>query len=157
MGTYQISKCGHCKKTWASMEYLADSSCGPSIIKCVLCDSLNLTRMKLYRDMTFFKRFIFWLVRGIVKPIFGLFMLGLGIGFLYWQYLTIDEGGQTPMSHMFEINNWFTIIFFNAIAIGLGWLGILNIRDSLSIKMQINQMEKLFDKNGGYLWSNQEY
>ena len=157
MGTYQTSKCGHCKKTWAFMEYGGDSSCGPPVIKCVHCNGLNRTKMKLYREMTFFNKLTFWLGRGLVKPIFGLFMIGFGMAILYWQYLTVEDNGQSPMSHMLEINNWFGIIFFHAIAIGVAWLGISQIRDTLSTKKQVQIMEQIFDENGGFFWSNQQY
>ncbi len=113
--------------------------------------------MKLYRDMTFFNKLTFWLGRGLVKPIFGLFMIGFGVGILYWQYLTVEDNGVSPMSHMLEINNWFGIIFFHAMAIGVAWLGIAQMRDTFSTKRQIIAMEQLFDENGGFFWSNQQY
>lgn len=157
MGTYQTSKCGYCKVTWSFMEYGGDSSCGPPVIKCVHCKGLNRTKMKLYRDMSPFNRITFWIGRGLVKPIYGLFMIGFGVGLLYWQYIIVEEDGQTSMEHMLEINNWIGIVFFNAIAVGLMWLGISQIRDTFSIKKQIDQMENIFDENGGYFWSNQQY
>ena len=157
MGTYKTSKCGHCKKTWAFMEYGGDSSCGPPIIKCVHCNSLNRTKMKLYRNMNLFSRITFWLGRGLFKSIFGFFMIGFGLAIFYWQYLTVEENGQTPLAYMLEINNWFGIIIFHAIALGVVWLGIFQIKEALSTKKQIKSMEELFDKNGGFFWSNQQY
>lgn len=157
MGTYQTSRCGHCKKTWAFMQYGADSSCGPSVIKCIHCNSLNRTKMKLYRDMTSFDRFTFWLRRGFLKPIIGLIMLGIGMGIIYWQYLTVEENGQFPMANMLENNGWFGIIIIHVIAISFAWYGISHIKDTLLTKKQIKEMEEIFDKNGGFFWSNQQY
>lgn len=157
MGTYQTSKCGNCENTWSFMKYGGDSSCGPSVIKCVHCNGLNRTKMKLYRDFSLLNKLAFWLGRGLFKPIFGLFMMVSGLGILYWQYLTVEDNGLSPMSHMLEINNWFGIIFFHAIAIGVAWLGISKITDTFSTKKQIMAMEQLFDKNGGFFWSNEQY
>ena len=139
------------------MEYGGDSSCGPPVIKCIHCNSLNRTKMKLYRDMTIFNKITFWLGYGVFKTIFGAFMIFFGMGTLYFLYAIFQDNGLTMMAHMLEINNWFGIILFHAIAAGVTWVGILQIRETLSAKKHIKIIEDLFDKNGGYFWSNQQY
>ena len=113
--------------------------------------------MQLYKEMSGISRFLFWLGRGFLKPIFGIFAAGIGIGILYWQYFIIEDHGKTPMNYMLEIKNWFGIIFFNILGIGIFWFGITQIRDTLKTYSHIKLMQHVYDKNGGFFWSNQQY
>ena len=79
------------------------------------------------------------------------------------------------LSKYFKINYIFILLIINTlktielwsfqlliriihvIVIFFTWYGISHIKDTLSIKKQIKEMEELFDKNGGFFWSNQQY
>ena len=157
MATYQTTKCGHCNTKWSFMQYGEDSSCGAPIIKCINCKGLNKTKMKLYRDMNSINRFMFWIGRGFVKPLASLVMIAVGIYVLYRIYFITDKFGVTHMSEMLEINNWLVIIFSNVVPLVIVFMGAEQIKDTLSLTKQLKLMEKTFDENGGFVWSNQQY
>lgn len=157
MGVYQTTRCGVCNHEWGFMRYGGDSVCGPPLVKCVHCKSVNKTNMKLYSDMTTLERILFWFGQGFQKPFFGLLGFAAGIAIIKWLYFSIDENGQTSIQYMISIENGFGLIFFHSLPLLCFWFGYILISDSLSTKRQLNQMEATYKGNGGFLWSNEQY
>ena len=87
--------------------------------------------------MSTFDRLFFWLGQGAYCFVFG--PLGLG--------------GAISIAFYTDFNIFLRII----ISIILGCLGILVFFNLFTKPQQIKDMEELFDKNGGFLWSNEQY
>jgi membrane protein implicated in regulation of membrane protease activity len=109
--------------------------------------------MKLYRDFSLGERFLFWFSKGLLMPLYAMLMMVGGVFIIDWLYFTINEDGQSNFSYMLGISNWIGIIFFHAILALFLYLGIVQIKDTLSTKRQVREMEEIFDKNGGFFWS----
>ena len=136
MATYQTTKCGSCGTTWDSMGAV-DSNIGPPKVKCRFCNGMNKTKMYLYRDANWFGRLYHWATSLVYAIIFGGILLMVGIGGLLGKF---DAG-------------WigYTIGF---VALVVSFIMFKNVLD---IPKSIKNLEKLYDKNGGFLWSDEQY
>ena len=137
MAVYTTTKCGSCGAKWEDDSVRVFSSVGPPLVKCKACNINNKTSLKLYRDMSTFDRLFFWLGQGAYCFVFGPLGLGSAISIAFYT----------------DFNIFLRII----ISIILGCLGILVFFNLFTKPQQIKDMEELFDKNGGFLWSNEQY
>tara|TARA_R110002020_G_scaffold425459_2_gene634886 strand:- start:1684 stop:2088 length:405 start_codon:yes stop_codon:yes gene_type:complete len=127
----KIVRCGHCNVLWTSEVEESDSLCGPPHIKCRACKKINNTNRVLYRDMDIGDKI--WVFGGLFLAVlfYGIFPVVLGVFAIIWGK---DAG---------------------VIAIGIGAFGIW-----WGLFKQIDFFKKndaLYDKNGGFVWSNEEY
>jgi len=137
MAVYTTTSCGSCGAKWEVMSVGTTSPVGPPLVKCKVCHVKNKTSCKLYRDMSGFERLLFWLGESIYCFVFGPIGLGGAIGIAFYADFNI-----------------FLRIIIAIILLGLGTLVFVNL---FTKPQQIKDMEKLFDKNGGFLWSNEQY
>lgn len=127
----KIVRCGHCNVLWTSEVEESDSLCGPPHIKCRSCKKINNTNRVLYRDMDIGDKI--WVFGGLFLAVlfYGIFPVVLGVFAIIWGK---DAG---------------------VIAIAIGAFGIW-----WGLFKQIDFFKKndaLYDKNGGFVWSNEEY
>ena len=135
MAIYTTTSCGSCGAEWESMSVGKRNSVGPPLVKCKVCNTLNKTSHKLYRNMNTFNRILFWLGEGTYSFIFGLGGLGGAIGMALFAN---------------DINIFLRII----IPIILGALGCLVLINLFNKPKQISEIEEIYDKNGGFMWSD---
>ena len=158
MGTYITTKCGHCNVKW---EFLNSTrlniKLGPPIIKCSSCNGLNKTKHKLYRDMNTFEKVWLYVEQTFLRFIFNLGVIIMGFGMLYGSLLMEEEDGTIPLNNMLEIDNYFGIIIFLSIGLGIIWFGFNNLKQSFQLKEIIKIYEETHDKNGGFIWSHEYY
>ena len=138
MGVYTSTSCGSCGANWDYMAAGRRNPVGPPYVKCRVCNTINKTSSKLYRDMGTFRRIFFWLDLGSANLIFGLGGLGGAIGFAFF----------AP-----DVNIYLKIL----IVIAFGSLGVSQLYNLFTTPKQIRYIEKTFDKNGGFLWSDEQY
>ena len=137
MAVYTTTKCGSCGAKWEDESVRGLSSVGPPLVKCKACNINNKTSLKLYRDMNTFEGLFFWLGQGAYCFVFGQVVLGGAIGIAFYAD--------------------FNILLRIIISIILGGLGVLVFFNLFTKPQQIKDMEELFDKNGGFHWSNEPY
>ena len=148
MGTYRFSKCGNCGHFFETGEWGRDSAFGPPMIKCSLCDSLNKTNYTLFRDMSFFKK---------ASVIFGQFfrVLLFGIGGIFFSIGWIWNFLDLPGVIQNGVDSIVGFLLMLAIPIGILIYAISEIRSFLNLFKTIKTYEKMYDKNKGFLWSNE--
>jgi len=130
---YTTSRCGHCKIIFQSMD-TSDWPVGASVIKCSHCGGMNNTGKTLWRDMSSIRKFgisiklLFSTLVFVISPFAG------GIALLlyaenWWKILSVLAFlfSYTQGKNLFYINKFHKII------------------------------EKRFDENGGFLYSNEQY
>ncbi|WP_445381232.1 DUF6814 family protein [Robiginitalea sp. IMCC43444] len=115
--------------------------------------------MQLYSDMSIHKRVLFWMGRGVIKPLFGLIGIFMGLFLIYMMFFNVDEATRIAREeNMKDITNWILgIIIVPIITIGPIWFGVSSIRDSFNTYKDVKLMEKIFLEQGGFFWSNQQY
>jgi hypothetical protein len=139
MGTYTSSRCGHCGSTWQFMESGRNSKFGSPIVKCVTCKGLNKTNSKLYRDMNLFSRVLFWFRQAVTWGLInGLLPL---VGGVYGLVKALEA--ESALGGIFAT---LFILF-----------GSYNLYGLTKLMDKIKETEDLFDKNGGFLWSNEQH
>ena len=136
MGKYKTTKCGHCKHYWEILAPAGSAVVGPPIIKCRNCNGLNRTSRNLYRDVKVSQKIYFWAGTLISSIIFGIGGIAGGIGLISNK----DKSGTLGI-----IMGSFFLIF-----------GVLNFYILYKTKDGLKVMEDDFDKNGGFLWSDEE-
>lgn len=156
MGIYVTTKCGSCGKTWQSFHYGGNSICGAPYIKCYNCKNLNTTKMDLFRNFSFNDKVSFFFTEILFGSLFGL--IGLIIGCYFFNTFFIEQNFFN-----FSLSNdpWYWILigklFVLIICLGPIFFGLQIIYNKITTYFQINKMEKTYDKQGGFLWSNQQY
>ena len=133
MGVYTTTRCGYCNDKWEDMEWGSHPSIGPPFIKCRKCGGLNKTKQVLYRDASLGRKISFWFGQGLTALIYGVGAVGLGIGML---------------SSM-ESYRW--IAFFPII------FGMFQLYQLSQQKKDAKALEDSFDKNGGFVWSDEGF
>jgi len=103
--------------------------------------------------MRLFDKIIFWFSQGFIKSLYGIISVVIAFTFIYWLYLTEGDNGRMTVTN-FETTS---TIIFNLIILGLLWFSKSIMNDVITTRSQINELEKLFDENGGYLWSDEQY
>ena len=141
MAVYTSHQCGHCNVYWDILSQGADNPVGPPLVKCRKCNGMNKTSHKLYRDMSSFDKVSFWIKQASSNIFFGLMGLFVGVGFSYKAITDYDELG------------W---IVFIAIIGGIS-LAYSQFKNLYTTPNQIKNVEKLYDQNGGFLWSDEQY
>lgn len=136
MGKYQTTKCGYCGINWAIMSAV-DSNIGPPKVKCRNCDEINNTEMYLYRDANWFGKLYYWVSSLINVIIFGGISFVLGIG---------------GLSGKFDSGNLGYVVGLVALVFSL-----FKFKDVFEIPKSIKNLERIYDKNGGFLWSDEYY
>ena len=137
MGVLKSTSCGSCGAKWQVLESVGNNMLGSPLVKCRVCKSLNKTSLKLYRDMNLFKKIIFWTDTIFTHSILGFAALffGIGVGFF------------AEVSYMQK---------FIALIITIP-LFIFLTKNLFYLPKAIKYFEETYDKNGGYLWSNEMY
>lgn len=155
---YVTTKCGHCKTKW---EFLSservDILLGPPVVKCSSCGGLNKTKHKLYRDMNFFQKSWFFIQQGLLRIIYNSGIIVFGILIPRNFLITRDKYGNIPLVGYLEDGNYFGPLIITGIGLGISWFGYNNLKDSFQLKGITRELEKRFDDNGGFLWSNEFY
>ena len=130
----KIVRCGHCNVLWTSEVEESDSLCGPPHIKCRACKKINNTNRVLYRELGLGDKI--WVFGGLFLAVlfYGILPVALGIC-----ALVLGWGGEE-----------LSIIFILGGGFGLWW-GLFKQIDFLK------KNDALYDKNGGFVWSNEEY
>ena len=136
MGVYTTTKCGICGIAWEQWEYGQHPSIGTPFVKCRHCHGLNKTKQVLYRDSNLFTKISFWsgqifsnLVQGVFPVVFSFF------------------------AFTYEDNSWI-IILFGIMALLWGGNNLYHLTKTLDYAKAI---EELYDRNGGFLWSDEAY
>lgn len=142
MGVYTTTKCGNCKKYWELFSYGRRGKIGSPIVKCRSCNSLNRTNLFLYRDSSRFTRIWFWTERTFESLFFSI------LGFLL--------GGSLLLSDKFSAGEDIPV-FLKFIGIGIISFSFYGLYNFFNIKKNMSEIEKTFDNNGGFLWSDQQY
>lgn len=156
MGVYVTIRCGHCNKPWQLHQYGANSVCGAPNVKCSFCKGMNGTKRDLYRNFDFGDKVSFFVTEVFFPICFG--CIGLGIGGYFFNSFFIQQNFFD-----FNLSNdpWYWIlvgkIFIIFISLGPLHFGLHIIYNKLNIYRQINKMQKVYDKQGGFLWSDQQF
>lgn len=146
MGVYKTTKCGYCNDTWEFFYPLSDESLGPPIIKCVKCYHLNKTKSKLFREMNekeqnwikFKNDTLFFIINTIII-LFGIVMM--------WGLLGIEVENRSYIGTLIVLSIPGSIIFGS----------IKRIVKHQPLNEIVSELEKEYDNNGGFLYSNQWY
>ncbi len=138
MGVYTTTKCGNCGTAWESMSHGRHSACGPDLVKCSNCLALNKTGAKLFRDMNAYQKFMVYAGQTLSCLMYGLAGTAFGGGILIGK---MGEGwgqlfGLIPL--LFGLSQMRDLFF------------VLNGKAQAAI-------EKVYDENGGFIWSHQQY
>lgn len=136
MAKYQSSSCGHCGVNWQFMGS-NDTNIGPPKVKCRSCNQINSTKMYLYRDANWFGKLYYWISLLFNTILFSGVALAVGIGGLMGKF----ESG---------------IIGYVVGVISLT-ISLFMFKNIMRIPKNIQVLEKLYDRNGGFLWSDQYY
>ena len=138
MGVYTSISCGSCGANWEVWEYGRESKLGSPLVKCKVCQAINKTSSKLFRDMNFFQKIIFWINHIISTLFFATAGLVFGIGVAFYAE---DWEGWTKYIVLL-----ISIIF-----------ALYQFKEIYIIPKAIKSLEQIFDKNGGFLWSDEQY
>ena len=140
MPIYTTTKCGKCGAIWENMSSTSarNESIGPPLIKCRLCLCLNRTNQVLYRDASLFKKIRFWL-----KTIYSIILLGIAP--LAFGLYTLINPSSLNLHPAFSLLIIFIGLFF-----------IYGFYKSYSNLDNIKNIEKKYDSNGGFLWSDEK-
>ena len=129
---FNCNRCINCKIHFTSNKTRV-TKCGPPIIKCQYCNKLNHTNLKLYRDLKAIEKVHEYLNHFLAS----LFLFGLMV---YLIYQVSDS--LTAVLVLFII--LVSIIF-------------LLVIDMLNKKKLLKKTEKVFEINGGFVWSHQYF
>ena len=140
MGVYTSTSCGSCGANWEFMSYGRRNQVGPPYVKCKVCNAVNKTSSKLYRDIGTFRRIYFWLDQGFSNLFFGIGGFSMVYGFVFY-----SEAPDVGV---------FLKIFITLMG---GGLGVFQFYNLFTTPKQIRNIEELYDKNGGFLWSDEQY
>ena len=135
MASYQSTNCGSCGASWQNMSATHDTNIGPPYIKCRHCNSVNKTEMYLYRDANWFGKLYYWFSISFSTLLFGVGSIIAGIGFI-----------------RSDIGNIAIVV--GVLLLGFGFYQIKKLFDS---SKYFKILEKTFDNNGGFLWSDEAY
>ena len=140
MGTYTTTRCGNCGIAWESMSYGRHSLFGPDKVKCSHCLQINNTKQRLWRDMNIFEK--------------GYVLIGQIInGFLFGGLGTIF-GLSVLSGYINDFESFSLWQLWGLIPLGFGLFQFYNL---FTLKSQMRKTETLYDNNGGFLWSNEQY
>ena len=135
MSVYETIKCCYCNDRWKDMEMGRSSAIGPPFIKCRKCGGLNKTKRVLYRDASSWRKFRVLTNYGFQTFFYG----GLGLVVTWQMFVRLD--------------GWWKLLGIAALAFSLQqWYYLF-----FGMKKDIIKMEEIFDKNGGFVWSDQAY
>ena len=153
MAVYRFSKCGNCGDRFENMAEGGDSAYGPPFIKCSSCNHLNKTKYTLWRDLSILKK-----ISVMFGQIVRLIMYGIGgivasIVIAYHTFIKSSNGFDSNLEYMLSINNWFAIILFLLVILGLLYLAKSEIKGFFNLFKTFKYQENLYDKNKGFLWS----
>ncbi|WP_282125621.1 hypothetical protein [Marinifilum flexuosum] len=151
MGTYTTTKCGNCGHAFETLNYGRHSIVGPPKIKCASCNTINMTSFKLYRDMGMSNKIYFWIGQVFGTAIMGLVSFIIGVSWLY--YMTTNG----DYVKMWEIDNYIGLLILGGIPISLLFKGVFHIKDLSLVKKSCEAIEDLYDKNGGFILSDQYF
>ena len=156
MGRYVTTRCGHCDKNWQLFRYGGNSVCGSSNVKCHYCSGMNVTKMNLFRNFNLNDKISFFITEILFA--IGFASIGLGMGSYFFNTFFIE---QSFFNFSISKDPWYWILigklFILFITLGPLLFGFNTIYNKLSVFRQIKKMEKKYDKQGGFLWSNQQY
>jgi hypothetical protein len=156
MGVYVTTKCGHCSNNWQFFQYGGNSVCGAPNVKCHHCHGMNSTKMDLYRNFDLKDKISFFITEIIFGIGFSFLLLGIG-GYFFFTFFIEQNFFDFSISK----DPWYWIIigklFIAFISLGPLYVGLNSIYNKLTIYKQIKKMEKVYDEQGGFLWSNQQY
>jgi len=146
MGIYKTTKCGHCGIKWEFLKPSLDEKLGPPFIKCQSCNTLNKTKSKLYRDLSLKEqdklRFKNDKIFFIINILIIILCLLWGWGLLQ---VEIEERSLIGTLLVLSIPG---LILFNSIK---------RIEGHQPLNEIVSELEKEYDNNGGFIWSNQWY
>ena len=148
MGIYSSTKCGSCGEYWQFMENRNNLSIGPPYLKCRKCLAINKTKQILWRDANLFKKIWFLGVNSIRSIFFGclgLVMFYAGISKLYEYFFTDNYDDYAGPF-------WLTIITLLG-----GFMAYKQFIFLITANSQFKVLEDLYDKNGGFIWSDEMY
>jgi hypothetical protein len=146
MVVYTSAKCGHCGEIWTSLNPNTPNTVfgkiGPPIIRCSHCFKDNITGYKLKRDLNYFEQLIFLDFKKILA-----FILALGfIGAAFWIFNGVLSSNMEVIDFFgLFLGGYFLYIAFNG------------IKNNLTMKSDLDYLEEVFDKNGGFIWSYEIY
>lgn len=156
MGIYVTTKCGHCNKSWQLFQYGGNSLCGAPNVKCRHCNGMNLTKMDLYRNFNLSDKVSFFLTEILFG--IGFACIGLGIGGYFFNTFFIE---QNFFDFSISKDPWYWILigklFIIFISLGPLLFSFKLFYNKLTVFRNIKKMEKIYDRQGGFLWSNQQY
>lgn len=117
---------------------------------------MNITKRDLYRNFSFNDKISFFLTEILFSISFGI--IGILIGGYFFNSFFIQ---QNFLDFSISKDPWYWIligkIFILFISIGPLQFGLRTIYSKLTIYSQIRKMQKVYDEQGGFLWSNQQY
>ena len=135
MASYQSTNCGACGASWQNMSVEHDTNIGPPLIKCRQCNTLNKTKMYLYRDANWFGKLYYWVSTSFSTLLFGGGAIFGGIALVRSDIGTIA-------------------IIIGVLITGFGLYLFKRLFDS---PKYFKILEETFDNNGGFLWSDETY
>ena len=127
----RTTKCGKCRTVWEYMNPDRGSIVGAPFIKCRNCLTMHKTTMNTYKNLNLFGKIWFW---------FG----------------TILQDGLYFFGGLFII---IGVLFYNAPIGILIFAPIMYppIKNITTLHKGIEALQEMVDKNGGFLWSDEQY
>lgn len=162
MSVYTTAKCGHCGVRWTTLNpNVAYGIFGPPVIRCAECLKDNETKHKLLRDVNPVLKWAILIFRSFFGVAFSLaIIVGSGFMFYYW-YPFLFENISKIGSLGKGAGNAILGVIFNIIGfmipVGVLILGIRGVQANITYSKDVEDIEYLFDKNGGFLWSYEAY
>ena len=164
MSTYKTTRCGSCGTAWKFMERNPISiMLGPPKVKCRNCHSINSTDLTLPRDITpsqyqkLQRQVVAIYLRVIISAIIYAPVM-VGSFYLALDFVQDDKMvflgkllfglGFTSLGLYLLYNLWQTIIFYKEVFAA----------NLIQTALDGNKwVEELYDKNSGFLWSDEWY
>ena len=146
MGIYKTTKCGFCDIKWEFLKPSLDDRLGPPIIKCQSCNTLNKTKSKLFRDLTQKEQKMIKFKNDKLFFLINTFLIVISI-LLGWILLGIEVEDRSLMGTLIVLSVPGLILFGS----------IKRIEEHESLDEIVSKIENEYDKNGGFIWSNQWY
>jgi len=158
MSVYTTAKCGHCGEKWTSLNPSVPWGIfGPPVIRCIHCQKDNKTRHKLPRDVNPIIKVLISAIKGFFGLVVSLAILCVGPAIFFGMYQSYGPDWYYVSS---DPSKGFNFVFVGMIAFfvfGSFYWGITGIRNSLKFDSDMRIVERKFDENGGFLWSNEAY
>jgi hypothetical protein len=158
MSVYTTAKCGHCGEKWTRLNpNVPWGIFGPPVIRCIKCNKDNKTRHKLPRDVNPIIKVLISAIKGFFGLLVSLIILcvgpaiGMGVYSEYGSNFIYVSGDPSK-----GINYVFTVMIL-LFVIGPVIYGIKGVINTLKFKSDMLIVERKFDENGGFLWSNEAY